>query len=190
MSKPIVISISGISGSGKTTITKALEKKLDSCICVYFDDYDEMLHTDFFDWCNRGADANEYDLTPMIEDIKQAISKQPKYILLDYPFGYGNDQMSKFIDLAVYVDTPLDVAMARRILRDYLNRSPAQKPLRDPINQLKGELCFYLENSRNTYTQHYEVVKPHVDLVVDGYKNADENAEKILKAAAGHNNSR
>lgn len=180
--KPIIISISGISGSGKTTITKALTSMLKNCITISFDDYDEMLPTDFFDWSERGADANEYILTPMIDDLVKAINTNPEYILLDYPFGYGNDVMSKYIDFAVYVDIPLDVAMARRILRDFLAKDPNRRTFPHPREQLAGELKFYLERSRKIYTQHFEVVKPHVDFVIDGCDKPEYNAQIIINA--------
>jgi uridine kinase len=40
------------------------------------------------------------------------------YILLDYSFAYKNDKVAPYISYAVFLDTPLDIAMARRIIRD------------------------------------------------------------------------
>lgn len=42
--------------------------------------------------------------------------------VLDYPFGYGNRLVGQYINLAIYFDVPLDVALARRIIRDYTSR--------------------------------------------------------------------
>lgn len=50
--------------------------------------------------------------------IKIQESGEYEYLILDYPFAYCNEQMMKYIDMAIFIDTPLDIALARRILRD------------------------------------------------------------------------
>ncbi len=32
---------------------------------------------------------------------------------------YSNEQIVKYIDLSIFIDTPLDIALGRRLLRDY-----------------------------------------------------------------------
>lgn len=179
--KPIILSVSGISGGGKTTLVRALEQVLHSSVTIEFDSYDDMLHKDFFDWSDRGADYDEWDLSPMIADVEQAVSQGPDYIILDYPFGYGNREMARYIDFAAYVDTPLDVAMARRLLRDYLERDPNRRDLGDMEQHMKGCLKAYLAHDRQMYTQHIDTIMPYVDLVVDGCESPAKNAQAILE---------
>lgn len=60
-------------------------------------------------------------LTPLINDSGYLLSGDcPKYdwILLDYLFAYIHERLSKYIDFTIFIDTPLDIAMSRRILRD------------------------------------------------------------------------
>lgn len=175
-----IIAVSGISGGGKTALVHTLRQMLCDAIVIEFDSYDDMLHKDFFDWSDRGADYNEWDLTPMVQDVKNAIAQNPDYILLDYPFGYGNKEMAQYIDFAVYVDTPLDVAMARRLLRDYLERDTKRRDLGDLSQHMTGCLKAYLAHDRQMYTQHINTVKPFVDLVVDGCESPANNAQLIL----------
>ncbi len=176
-----IIAVSGISGGGKTTLVQALRQELHDAVVIEFDSYDDMLHKDFFDWADRGADYDEWDLAPMISDLKTAIVQDPDYIILDYPFGYGNREMAQYIDFTVYVDTPLDVAMARRLLRDYLERDPQRRDLGDLSKHMMGCLKAYLTHDRQMYTQHIDTIKPYVDLVVDGCESPAKNAKVILE---------
>lgn len=180
--KPFIISVSGISGGGKTTIVSALQEILHNTEVISFDSYDDMLHKDFFDWSDRGADYNEWDLSPMINDVQKAIKKNPEYILLDYPFGYGNTKMANYIDFAVYVDTPLDIAMARRIIRDYTERSPDRHKIDNLFENLNSSMKAYLIHDRSMYTQHIDTVKPYCNFIADGTKAAKDLAKDILEA--------
>ena len=40
------------------------------------------------------------------------------YVVADAPLGRAHSDSGRFIDLMVFIDTPLDIAMARRTLRD------------------------------------------------------------------------
>jgi uridine kinase len=75
-------------------------------------------------WARRGGNYNEWKLKPLISDLTLILNNKDhhfEYILLDYPFAYLNNEMKVYIDLAIFIDTPLDVAMARRILRNHIN---------------------------------------------------------------------
>lgn len=54
-----IIAVSGISGSGKTTIVNALLNKLDNAAALYFDDYNFDEHIDYYSWLKNGADPDE-----------------------------------------------------------------------------------------------------------------------------------
>lgn len=182
--KPFIISISGISGSGKTTASNALKETLNNALILYFDTYDDMLNKDFFDWSDRGADYNEWNLSPMIDDVKKAIAESPDFIILDYPFGYGNSEMAKLIDYAVYVETPLDIAMARRVIRDYTERDEQRNKIGDLFENLGNTMKAYLNHDRMMYTTHAVTVRPNCDLMVDGTQNIVEIVAQIKKAVA------
>src|SRR5665647_1112942 len=109
--KPLVIAIAAVSGGGKTTITKQLNKILPMSKALYFDDYEFDGPDDMCDWVERGADNNEWKLTPLINDLCSLLSNSSQsldFILLDYPFAYMNFEMREYIDFTIFVDTPLD----------------------------------------------------------------------------------
>lgn len=156
---PIVIAISGVSGGGKTTITSHLNESLHNSETLFFDKYDFDGPADVIAWVDNGADYNEWNLDPLVRDIKNLRSKPLNYILLDYPFAYQNSQISNFIDFAVFLDTPLDVAMARRLLRDYKEGTS---------KDIMGEMENYIAQGRKGYIEMLETIKPNSDLIVDG----------------------
>jgi uridine kinase len=173
--KPTIISIAAVSGGGKTTITQTLGLVLDDVKELFFDDYDfKDAPDDVIKWVNQGADYNLWNLEPMISDInKIKTSKEvPSYILLDYPFSYLNDNMKKYIDLSIYIDTSLDVAMARRILRDHTKSN---------INDVRNDVKFYLQYGRVAYLEMENSIKPNSDIVIDGTLPPDKIVELIIK---------
>ena len=189
MMKPFVISIAALSGGGKTTIVSALKERLAHSAVIFWDDYgDEVdLDRDINEWSANGGDCNEWHTEPFAADIKRVLNESYEYIILDYPFGYLNDCVGKLIDMTVFIDTPLDVALARRIVRDYTSRNTEiDFGLADveevSLTGLAKELHFYLECSRPTYARMSETHKPISDLVVDGTKSPEEIANEIIAA--------
>lgn len=122
---PVVIAISAVSGGGKTTTINELSKKLPSSRTIYFDDYEfKECPTDFFEWIQNGSDFNDWNIEVLVNDIRDLLYKNNfDYLLLDYPFAYKNKQGAPYIDFTVFIDTPLDITMARHILR-YMPNHP------------------------------------------------------------------
>jgi len=157
--QPYVIAISTVSGGGKTTVAKCLAERLPNSRVLYFDDFDLCGPEDIPKWVAEGGDPHAWDLTPLVEAFSVFCAESPGFIVLDYPFLYGHRQMSEFIDLAVFIDTPLDIAMARRIIRDFKDRR---------IDDVIKEMQHYLSSARPAYVDMLNRVKPQSDLIVDG----------------------
>ena len=187
MRKPFIVSVSGISGGGKTTVITELHKRLSGATVLRFDDYgdDVYLERNINDWSANGYDCDEWHTEPIVRDIKRLLKEPYDYIILDYPFGYLNSNVGKHINMAVYIDTPLDVALARRIIRDYTSRSQENDfGLADvedvSLKALDKELRCYLSQSRPTYARMPEILIPVSDLVVDGMKSANEIVDELI----------
>ncbi|OAB47170.1 hypothetical protein [Paenibacillus antarcticus] len=174
--KPIVISIAAVSGGGKTTITSLLRDRLKDSKVLFFDDYElEEYPVDICEWVDKGADYNEWNLAPLVYDVQNLISKNEqklKYLLLDYPFAYLNNGLGAFIDFTVFIDTPLDIAMARRLLRDYNEAS---------FNDLHNDMIFYLSRGRAAYQEMIKSVKPNSDCIIDGSNPPEMIVDQIFK---------
>ncbi|MEA4890372.1 MAG: GNAT family N-acetyltransferase [Clostridiaceae bacterium] len=184
MKKPFVISISGLSGSGKTESVKSLKERLAHAAVISFDDYGDRVYLDrdINEWSADSSD-NEWHTEPVAADVERLLGKPLDYIILDFPFGYGNKLVGQYINLAVFIDVPLDVALARRIIRDYTSRDQNTHTADVEEVSLAGldkELRFYLARSRSTYARMPEMQKPASDLVIDGTKTPVEIADEIM----------
>lgn len=167
-----IISIAAVSGGGKTSLTQKLLQVLPNARALYFDEYDfEQKPDDIMKWLHEGADYNEWNLKPMIDDVEQIIHEQIDYLILDYPMSYLNEQMQDYIDLSIFLDTPLDIALARRIIRDFQHKTP------DIIDDMR----FYLSHARLAYENMLEQVRPNSDVILDGSLPQDEMVEMIVK---------
>lgn len=170
--KPFIISISGNSGSGKTTITRELCNQLNNAKALYFDDYEYDKQPDnICTWVENGSDPNEWDLSLLINNIKNIIrSENADYIILDYPFGRQNYPVKDFIDMTVFIQTPLDISLARRIIRDYNEAT---------VDEIMNDLTYYLTKSRRCFMEHTENMKSS-DVLVDGSLTVDEIINRIM----------
>jgi len=169
-----IISVAAVTAGGKATLVNELKKHLKNVRSLHFDDYTFRGEVDnFYEWVMQGADYNVYDLSPLINDICEIRkSSDCDYLILDYPFAYCHDEMSKYIDYAIFIDTPLDIAMARRVLRDMKDSS---------ADEIRFDMEMYLKYARVAYVQMLKDVLPSSDYVIDGTKGLEEMAEELKK---------
>ena len=167
---PFVVAIAGVSGGGKTTIATYLNERLLNSKILYFDDYDFDGPDSIIGWVDKGANYDEWNLTPLIRDLKALLTEQLDYIVIDFPFAYKHFETSKMIDFAVFIDTPLDIAMARRVIRDFENSSNENIVL---------EMKNYISKGRRGYLEMLKTIKPNSNITVDGTRSVIEIADII-----------
>ena len=169
-----IIAIAAVTAGGKTTIVNEIKKQIAKVESLHFDDYSFQGEVaDFSAWVMQGANYNVWDLSPLIEDICRIKERSDcNYLLLDYPFAYCHEELGKYIDCAIFVDTPLDIAMARRVLRDMKDAS---------AEEIRLDMEMYLKYARVAYVQMLKDVLPSSDFVIDGTKELEEKVEEIKK---------
>lgn len=169
-----IIAIAAVTAGGKTTVVNELRKKLPKAKSLHFDDYDfEGAVEDYHKWTIEGADYNVWNLQPLKEDIIEIINAGDcDYLLLDYPFAYCHKEIKEYIDCAIFIDTPLDIAMARRVLRDMKDAT---------ANDIREEMKMYIQYERVAYIQMLKDIRPSSDYVIDGMKELEEQVEEILE---------
>ncbi|MGW6193109.1 hypothetical protein ACWFRC_20830 [Bacillus cereus] len=172
--KTKIISIAAVSGGGKTTITERLTRELKNSKALYFDSYKfDNCPADICKWIDDGANYDEWVLTPLIHDIQHLIrDTNLDYIIVDYPFAYQNSEMRKFIDVTIFIDTPLDIAMARRILRDFKEGT---------MDEIHNDLKHYMIYARKAYLEAIQTVKPNSDIVLDGSLSVSEIINHVVE---------
>lgn len=183
---PLVVAISGISGSGKTTLTRLLAYRLNGT-SIFWDDFDEISHApaDYVAWYESGSPggATAWDYPLLADTLRTLKAGKPlrspangenlgprAWIFFDAPWGRDHQQTAPCIDFLVHLATPLDIALARRILRDY-NAETLTKDLLEDIR-------FYIERSRPLFA---EQPKEKIDLVVDAAKPLGVVAREITE---------
>lgn len=92
------------------------------------------------------------------------------YLILDYPFAC-HEQIKKYIDMAFFIDTPLDIALARWILRDMGNASG---------EEIRNHLMGYLKYARMAFVQMQKDILPSSDYVIDGTMSTEYIAGEII----------
>jgi uridine kinase len=169
------IAVAAVTAGGKTTVVNGLINRLKNAQALHFDDYSfEGEVDDFYKWVHAGADYyNVWNLKPLEDDIiKIKNSGECEYLILDYPFAYCHQMIKKYIDIAVFIDTPLDIALARRILRDMETSTG---------DEVRNALNAYLKYERMSYLQMLKDILPSSDYVVDGSLEADKIVDEIVE---------
>jgi uridine kinase len=170
--RPTVVAIAAVSGGGKTTIATCLKNSLTESKVLHFDEYDLDGPDNMTEWIDNGCNPDDWDLAPFIQDLKVRLNESLNYIVLDFPFSYLHSDICELIDFSVFIDTPLDLAMARRISRDF--KSATQQ---DILHDLEN----YIHRGRQGYLAMLNTIKPNADFIVDGTLPVSVIAKTIIK---------
>ena len=199
MKKPIVIAISSISGGGKSVVVKKLAEMLENSIAIHFDDYEtpDTYPKNPLDLMKNGVDFNvvkspllaqhllalkngEEVTTPRGEVLSPA-----RYIVYEGALGYAQHETGQFIDFLAFIDTPLEVGLARRFSRSFATshyEEKSREQLIRLIEELKSFTDGYLLWTRNAYHALAEVVRPESDLILDWDQTPEALANAIIQA--------
>ncbi len=157
-----IIAIAAVTAGGKTTVVNAIKERLPRTASLHFDDYSfDGEPDDLTEWVSKAEEFyNVWDLSPLKADVERIIAGgEYDRLLLDYPFAYKNKMMKDYIDCCIFIDTPLDIALARRVLRDMKEAS---------ADDIRNEMDTYLNAARSCYLQMLTDILPNSDHVIDG----------------------
>jgi uridine kinase len=190
-----VIAIAGHSGAGKSTVIENLVAVFGDAISLRLDDYESSsIYPPASQWLDEGADPNQFLTPALVEDVKTLIDgrsishprtnevmKPERYLMIEEPFGRERNAMRALIDFVVYIDTPLEVAYARKLLRknEFL---PWEDNPSVFITNLRENLLWYLRVGRRFYGAVSSNVKKNCDLIVDGTLSTEEIVKEIYEA--------
>ena len=181
--RPVVIGVTGGSGSGKTTVSNAIYNQLSGQSLLilqqdsYYNDQSEMTMAERHAVNYDHPLAFDTDL--MIKQIKQLLAYQPiekpvydyeqytrsdktihqeprDMIIVEGVLILDDQRLRDLMDIKVFVDTDDDIRIIRRIQRDIKERG---RTLDSVIGQ-------YLATVKPMYHQFVEPTKRYADLIV------------------------
>ncbi len=183
MEKPVIIGITGGTGSGKSTVARAIYKSFgtDSIAILmqdsYYKDQTDIPpesrvkinydHPDAFDTelliehikkllDNKPIDVPQYDFTDNNRK-KETIRLHPKkIIILEGIMIFNDPRLRDLIDIKIYVDTDADIRILRRLVRDINSRG---RTLKSVVDQ-------YLNVVRPMHIQFVEPAKRYADIII------------------------
>jgi len=183
----LLIGITGGSGSGKTTLAAALQKRFapEELLLISLDSYyrdrsDLSLperrklnydHPDAFDQpllvehlaaLRKGDSVAQpvYDYTQHLRGGTLEIASAP-VILVEGILTLALPQVRELFDLKIYVDTPADLRVLRRLKRDVEDRG----------RTVDSVIAQYLATVRPMHEAHIEPTKELADLIVPGSRD-------------------
>lgn len=170
--KSFVVVVSGVTAGGKTTLINELHKEFIDSKVISFDDYsiDALPSAPPIETPIQDA-GNQYDLNLLMKDFLSAKDKFP-FIFVDFPFGYKHKALKPYITKAVYLKTPLDVAFARQLIRDYSDKS---------VEEILIWAQTYVDSARQIFIDYDAFVSEDVDLIIDGTLPLIEQLNSIKK---------
>jgi uridine kinase len=183
MSRPILIGITGGTGSGKSTIAREIFNKFsEDCIAMieqdsYYKDQSELSFEERMKTNYDHPDAFDTDL--LIEHLKELLNwkfiNKPIYdfekhnrkketvkvdskeiIILEGILILQEKSIRDLLDIKIYVDTDADVRIIRRLQRDINERG---RTVESVINQ-------YMNVVRPMHMQFIEPTKRYADIII------------------------
>ena len=183
MGKHIIIGIAGGSGSGKTSVAKALVKDmhLNGTVIIeqdwYYKDLAHLPQEERMKWNFDHPDSVEFDL--LINDLKKMLNgetvdvpqynyvthsraketltiKPQKVILVEGIMVLYEPKLRELLDIKIFVDTDADIRFIRRLKRDIYKRGRA---IDNVIDQ-------YMKTVRPMHETFVEPSKRFADIII------------------------
>ncbi len=183
MKRPLLIGITGGTGSGKSTVSKEIFKSIHEKKIViieqdsYYKDqsnltFEERVKTNYdhpfaFDnelfvkhlkdlMDNKPIEKPIYDFEKHTRK-KETITVEPKdIIIVEGILLLFEEEIRNLLDIKVFVDTDSDVRIIRRILRD----------IKDRGRTLDSVILQYMETVRPAHLQFIEPTKRYADIII------------------------
>ncbi len=187
--RAFVVALAGFPGSGKSTLTHRLKALFGQARIVYHDQFQTITHmseAQVREWLRRGADPNEFPLTELVAELERqtqigAEARRRPLVFFETPLGRMHRGTGAFIDFLIWIDVPLDIALARATLAFLASVKPGEA-----ANFVKWQTQYMLNYPviRPLYVRQREQIAASAELKIDGTKSPDALAADVANALA------
>ena len=197
-----VIAVAAPIGGGKTALVKGLAQALNGASTLHFDHYElatRKTPEELARWLATGADFNELRAPGLLSALQALQRGEPvsdpasgqallsgDYLILEMPLGRAYAETAELIDAVIWLDIPLDVALARK-LREFTAQALADES-EDPrefLRWLDAYLDQYTEQVRAILRMQKQRVAAGADIVLDGLRPLHALIADARQALAG-----
>lgn len=181
---PRVIAFAGPPGCGKTSLIHALMPVFPQCATIAMDDFsgpETLASEQLGAWLDAGGDFSALDISRFcatLANLKTGVSADAplaSIVLAEAPLGRAHAGSAPLLDTLIWIDLPLDIALARNLLA--LHAMPGGPP----EGWVQGYLDAYLHITRRVLEHQDNVIRAGADYVIDGRLPLPDLANAVLK---------
>lgn len=190
-----LIGIAGGTGTGKSTIVRALLARVDGCVLGVDSYYRDLGHLTPAERVGQNYDEPAaIEFTLLVEHLRQLAQGSPvpkpvysfdthtrvgvetvapaPFVVVEGLFALWWSELRALLDHKVYIDAPPDLRLARRIQRDVIERGRT-------VDAVLGQ---YLATVRPMHERYVEPTRAYADLVVTNTATLEESLAPVLDA--------
>ncbi len=202
MGRILTIGIAGGTGSGKTTITRRIQRQFGGQVCTLYHDnyyrshdgltmeeraklnYDEPaafetdLLVEHLAALRRGeaVDGPQYDYTVHNRAQRTLRIEPAPVVLVEGILILADDELCRSLDIKVFVDADADVRILRRIVRDVRDRG---RSLESVVNQ-------YLTTVKPMHELYVEPSRRRADVIIPEGGHNEVAMELLIRRIQAH----
>jgi hypothetical protein len=195
-----IVAVAAPIGGGKTSLVHAIARELGDASTIHFDAYEKATSRpiqELRQWLEAGADIDAFSMPELSRDLarlKRGLSvaepgtgreiSPAKYLVFEMPLGKEHRATAAQIDLLVWIDLPLDIALGRK-LKEFTGRFLAEygaEKQRDCMVWLDGFLENYLGAVRDALELQQQRVPRHADVILDGRQDFETLVQRAVGA--------
>jgi uridine kinase len=193
---PFIIAVAGMPGAGKSTLIRNAMQRLGDADSLQFDDYTRGSdYPNIPQWVAAGCDPNQWVSPGLGEHLAllkhglqvrtpntDRVIQPRRFIFLEEPFGRARAAVAEYVDMVAAVDLPIEVALARRLVRDINTPQMIADPqaARDHVDSYCRRFLF--ESRRELILAGQSWALKDCDLVLNGTKPVAALTAELLAA--------
>jgi len=194
-----VIAVAAPVGGGKTSLVTAIASALGDAAVISYDHYEPSTMKspdDMRRWMLNGGRFDELSAPGLADALvrmkrgESIIDPGPgasipagKWIIFEMPLGREYTATARLIDLLVWIDTPLDMALARKISEFIAHFPPVsgERDARSFLAWLGSYIDNYLDIVGKMLDLQKERVPVHADVILDGRNDLDTLVRQAIE---------